>query len=74
MSKQMETNGGKSWLKSVEILARPLRRAAGSKAEAPPLAARPDLGIDPLVYGQSAIFPFLCSIQYTGITKTKSYF
>jgi len=43
----------------VEALVRPLWRAAGSEAEAPPLATRPNSGIDPFVDGQGAISPSL---------------
>ena len=51
----LKTNGGESWLKCVEILVQHLWRAAGTGAEAPPLAARPNSGIDKFVDGQSAI-------------------
>jgi len=45
ISKKMCSDGEKSWLKSVETLVRPLRLAAGSGAEAPPLAAHPKSGL-----------------------------
>ena len=52
---KMCNDGEKSWLKSVETLVRPLWLAAGSGAEAPLLAARPELGIYMFVDGHSAI-------------------
>jgi len=41
ISEKMGGDGKTTWLKSVETLVRPLWRAAGSGAKAPPLAARP---------------------------------
>ena len=55
---------GKGWLKSLETLVRHLWRAAGSKAEAPPLAVHPKVGHRSVRGWPSAIFRILGGLYF----------